>query len=167
MKKIETCIKDCFEIEFQRYGDSRGFFEELYSSKKYDILPGEQINCSMSKKGVIRGIHCSSYYKLCSCLKGTLYDVAVDLREESPTYLKWHGVWLEEDKMTQLLIPPGCGHGFYSAEDNTLLVYIQGGVYSNDKEKEIRWNDPTIGIGWPYNENYIISDKDRNSNFLK
>ena len=163
MKKTETCILGCYEIQFDRHEDDRGFFQELYSLNKYDMQPGEQISCSCSKKNVIRGLHISLYYKLCSCVSGRLFDVAVDLRKDSPTYLKWTGVWLSADSCVQFLVPPGCGHGFYSAEDNTLLVYLQGGCYKKANDLEVRWNDPTIGIQWPECDGYIISEKDQNA----
>jgi len=166
MKKTETCIKGCYEIQFERFEDQRGYFQELYSSSKYEIPPGEQVSCSSSMKNVIRGIHCSPYYKLCSCVSGKLFDVAIDLREDSPTYLKWTGTWLSADNRKQFLVPTGCGHGFYAAEDNTLLVYLQGGRYNKEYEKEIRWNDPKIGIVWPESSNYILSEKDQNAPYL-
>lgn len=163
MKKTETCILGCYEIQFDRFEDQRGFFEELYSSSKYDIPAAEQISCSRSVKNVIRGLHCSPYYKLCSCVSGKLFDVAVDLRKESSTYLSWTGVWLSAENCTQFFVPPGCGHGFYSADDNTLLVYLQGGKYKKENDVEIKWNDPTIGICWPESSSYIVSEKDQNA----
>jgi dTDP-4-dehydrorhamnose 3,5-epimerase len=166
MKKNETSIIGCYEIEFDRFEDDRGFFQELYSSEKYDIIPGQQISCSISNKNVIRGLHKSKYYKLCSCLNGILFDVVVDLREESSTYLKWQGFWLSKEDRKQILIPAGCGHGFYAAEDNTLLVYLQGGCYKKENESEIKYDDPKIGIIWPKSSNYIISEKDKNASYL-
>jgi len=166
MKKIETEISGCYVIEFDRFEDNRGFFQELYSSAKYDCSIGQQISCSHSMKNVIRGLHCSPYYKLCTCVRGKIFDVAVDLRKESTTYLKWIGQWLSEDSPKQLFVPPGCGHGFYAAEDNTLLIYLQGGVYRKEDDREIKWNDPTIGIIWPDSPDYILSEKDKNAPYL-
>ncbi len=166
MKKYETGIQGCYQIHFNRFDDNRGYFQELYSDK-YGICDGKQVSCSCSKKNTIRGIHCSRYYKLCSCVNGKMFDVVVDLRKESGTYLKWIGVWLNADDCIQLLIPPGCGHGFYSSEDNTILVYLQGGVYNGSEDIIIRWDDPSVGIEWPKCEEYIISDKDKHAPYLQ
>lgn len=167
MIKIETNILGCYEIEFDRHEDNRGFFQELFVTTKYDLAAGEQLSCSCSNKGVIRGLHCSPYYKLCSCIKGRLFDVAIDLRKDSPTYLNWTGVWLSGEQKKQFFVPAGCGHGFYSDEDDTLLIYVQGGMYQKEKEIEVKWNDPSLGIRWPERDSYIISDKDQHAPYFK
>ena len=152
----------CCVFEQERYEDNRGFFQELYRTDFFI----DQISYSTSNKNVVRGLHCSPYPKLCQCLRGRLFDVAVDMRKDSPTYLQWGGVWLDEDNRRQLYVPPNCAHGFYAAEDNTILLYVQGGQWSHGNDKEYNWRDPAFSIDWPEAEEYILSEKDKNAAFL-
>jgi len=171
MKIIETLFginNKCTVFEQNRHEDDRGFFQELYRcglclSPNFKI---EQINYSISNKNVVRGLHCSPYPKLCSCIKGRLFDVAVDLRKDSPTYLQWGGTWLDENNRRQLYVPANCGHGFFSAEDNTVLLYCQGGTWEAGLDKEYNWRDPAFNIDWPETEEYILSEKDKNAAFF-
>jgi dTDP-4-dehydrorhamnose 3,5-epimerase len=95
-----------------------------------------------------------------------LFDVVADVRPGSPTYKKWFGVWLDEKNLKQLFIPAGCAHGFFSAEDDTILMYSQDGLWNSDFEYEIHWKDPSLAISWPEAENYILSEKDQKAKFL-
>jgi len=147
----------------KRFSDSRGFFQEIFSDK-YDF-GCQQINLSKSKKNAIRGLHCAPFSKVCTCIKGSLYDVIVDLRDDSETYKKWIGVWLDENKPTQVHIPPGCGHGFYSAEEDSCLLYFQNDVYRPDVEKYYYYDD--FNIVWPEADEYILSEKDKNAPLYK
>jgi dTDP-4-dehydrorhamnose 3,5-epimerase len=110
---------------------------------------------------------------------GHVYDVVVDMREGSPTYLKWIGVNLEafpydySDTTTQVYVPPGCAHGFMSRCDNSVVVYMQSGTYDPKAERSVRWDDPTIGVKWPQpveernlNAKYIVSQKDQSAEFV-
>ena len=164
MKKIPIRnVEGAYIIEFDRYSDERGYFEELHSTATdYPHFVGgaRQTNLSISHKGVIRGLHIVPFAKLCSCPRGRLFDVVVDVRKDSPTYLNWHGVWLEEQSTRQLFVPANCAHGFYSAEDNTILLYMQDGTYNPNVESELNWKDPDIGVKWP-EDRYIISKKDQ------
>ena len=160
MDRIPTQIDGCFIIKSKRWPDTRGFFQEMYTRHGHALDPAQQVSWSSSKRGVIRGIHESPYYKLCTCVRGRLWEVAIDLRPESPTYLKKASTWLEADEPTQFLVPAGCGHGFYSAEDHTMLVYLQGGCFSDFQGREYRWNDPAFAIDWPESNSLIISAKD-------
>ena len=156
-------INDLYFVEIDRYEDSRGYFEEVFSSARYDdpiVQNWSQVNLSHSKKNVIRGIHCAPYQKLCTCVKGKIYDVAVDLRPTSATYMNWEGVWLSEDNQIQIFIPGGCGHGFYS-DKNSLLLYLQNDCYRPGLEKEYHWD--CFGINWPKADEYVISDRDLNA----
>ncbi len=155
-------------VEFDRFDDDRGYFEELFSTARdYPHLTGiqRQINLSKSAKDVVRGLHVVPFAKLCTCVHGSLYDVVVDVRPGSPTFLKWYGVWLHEHTRNQLFIPAGCAHGFYSNEDDTILVYMQDGTYDPGIETIINWRDPTIDVKWPPALTYHLSEKDRNAPF--
>jgi len=165
-------VKDAFINEADRHEDSRGYFEELFNldsaQRQCPQLSQEwnQISYSLSSKHVIRGIHCTPYPKFVTCLTGRIYDVIVDLREDSPTYLNWFGIWLE-NSTKQVYIPADCGHGFYSAEDNSRLLYLQTETYSPGKNKNYNWKDPAFGIVWPASYwDYILSEADKNAPLL-
>lgn len=138
------------------HGDNRGYFMETYHAKEMkeaglDIL-FVQDNQSMSTKGVLRGLHFQKQYpqsKLIRVIKGVVYDVAVDLRSNSPTYGKYHGEILTEDNMRQFLIPRGFAHGFLVLTDTAVLCYKCDDYYHADDEGGLAWNDPEIGIEWP------------------
>lgn len=178
--KVEE-VDGVFVYEFDRFKDARGYFEEIFRETRY-LLPCRQINISRSAKNVIRGMHVVPFAKLCTCIRGSLWDVVADVREDSPTFGKWFGVWLTEENCTQLYIPPGCAHGFFASENDTLLCYLQDATYNPGVEREINWRDPTLNIQWPTPGfipdsfpnppcltpgEYIISDKDQRAGFLK
>eukprot|EP01127_Copromyxa_protea_P020208 TRINITY_DN6719_c0_g1_i1.p1 TRINITY_DN6719_c0_g1~~TRINITY_DN6719_c0_g1_i1.p1 ORF type:complete len:188 (+),score=25.57 TRINITY_DN6719_c0_g1_i1:13-576(+) len=151
-----------------QYTDQRGFFQEHFNSVKYagKVSEVKQISLSESHANVIRGIHCSQYGKLVQCIKGRIFDVVVDLRSESPTFMKWAMVELSADKSTQVFIPARCGHGFFAAEENSLVVYGQEGTYDPPTEMNVNPMDASLGINWPspvQGGSYIISDQDRNA----
>lgn len=160
MKEVHSDkIEGLYSISLDRYEDDRGYFQEVYSHKKYNdpiMQNWSQVNLSYSKKNVIRGIHCAPYQKLCTCTSGEIFDVIVDLRESSPTYLNWEGIWLSEDNKMQIFIPGGCGHGFFSSKDS-ILLYLQNRCYQPGLEKDFHWD--SFGIDWP-KADYIISDRD-------
>jgi len=160
-------VQGCYVIDIDRYTDDRGYFQELYSKDKYEHFSNtwDQASCSRSCKNVIRGIHCSPYPKLCCCISGRMYDVAIDLREDSPTYLQWTGQWLTSENCRQFYVPANCGHAFYAAEDDTVILYMQGGVFNEDQDKVLNPLDPTINIAWP-DADYVISKKDSNASFI-
>lgn len=123
-----------------------------------------QITVSRSGKNVIRGLHCSPYQKLVCCPTGRAFDVVVDVRPNSPTFMKWSGCWL--DSNTHIIIPAYCAHGFFSAEDDTSILYLQGGCFTPDLDFSFKYDDPKIGIDWPKPidaDDYIISPKDMNN----
>lgn len=106
----------------------------------------------------MRGIHVTPYAKLVNCVVGKIFDVCVDLRKNSPTYLKYTSAILDGTK--QLYIPANCGHGFMALEDYNVVVYLQEGTYDPEVDKSLFWADKTIGVKWPDEEKKIISDKD-------
>lgn len=170
MKKtlIENVL-GAFVCEVDRFHDERGYFQPLYKRSTYsdDIINILQTQISCSKKNVVRGLHVAPYGKLCTCVKGKLFDVVADVRPGSPTYKNWFGVWLTENNLKQLFVPAGCAHGFFSAEDDTILMYSQDGLWNPSFEPDIHWRDPSIAVSWPDADEYILSEKDQKAQFLQ
>jgi len=169
-KVIETPIKGLLIIDTKVFKDDRGFFIESYNLRDFANLGINvnfvQDNYSMSKKGVLRGLHFQLQYpqgKLVRVISGKVFDVAVDLRQNSPTFGKWYGVELSEDNVLQFCIPPGFAHGFISLDDNTYFFYKCTDFYYPEDELGIIWNDKDIGIQWPLEQvdEVIVSEKDR------
>ena len=169
MKVVSTDIEDLFIIEPQVFGDSRGWFMESWSQKKMEeaglFYNFVQDNHSFSAiKGTLRGLHfqkgSSSQAKLVRCVKGAVFDVAVDLRKNSKTYKKWVGCILSEENKKQFLIPRGFAHGFLTLTDNVEFVYKADNYYDPQADRNIIWNDEDINIDWGI-ENPILSEKDK------
>jgi dTDP-4-dehydrorhamnose 3,5-epimerase len=147
------------------FRDGRGFFKETYSAEKYRALGLDdhfvQDSISVSRKNVLRGLHYDPRMsKLVQVLRGKLFDVIVDLRDGSATYLRWQSFELSEDNHRQLYIPAGFGHGILALTDNLILSYKHGALYDPAAESTIRWDDPAIGIVWPLDGEPILSAKD-------
>lgn len=167
MIKIKTEIFGAFIIEPEVFADNRGLFFESYNREKFSALnvndDFQQDNFSASKKGVLRGLHFQfppkPMAKLVRCGRGRLFDVAVDMRKDSPTYKKWFGVELSADNKKMFYIPVGCAHGFYALEDCELL-YKCSQVFQKDLDGGFKWNDPEIGVAWPLEGEPIISERD-------
>jgi dTDP-4-dehydrorhamnose 3,5-epimerase len=160
-------VEGAYVLKFKRFSDDRGYFQEVQSAAKCDLLKyAWQINVSSSNANVVRGMHVVPFSKLCTCVRGALWDVVADVRKDSPTYGNWFGVWLTEGNCKQLFIPAGCAHGFYSKCDQTLLLYSQDGTYNPKVESEVNWRDTTLNIEWPLADEYLLSDKDKNAKFL-
>lgn len=169
MKVITTEIEDLFIIEPQVFGDNRGWFMESWSQKKMEeaglFYNFVQDNHSFSAvKGTLRGLHfqkgSSSQAKLVRCVRGAVFDVAVDLRKNSKTYKKWVGCILSEENKKQFLIPRGFAHGFLTLTDNVEFVYKADNYYDPQADRNIIWNDEEINIEWGI-ENPILSEKDK------
>jgi dTDP-4-dehydrorhamnose 3,5-epimerase len=154
-------------IMAKRFGDNRGFFMETYKESEFAAAGIDvrftQDNHSMSSRGVLRGLHfqCGAHAqgKLIWVIAGRVWDVAVDIRPNSPDFLKYFGMELSADDGTMLYIPPGFAHGFVTLEDDTHFLYKCTKEYNRESEGGIRWNDPAIGIDWPRRD-VIVSDKD-------
>ena len=138
------------------HGDNRGYFMETYSQRDMEEngihIPFVQDNQSMSVKGVLRGLHFQKNYpqtKLVRVIKGSVFDVAVDLRKDSATYGKWYGIELTEENKKQFLIPRGFAHGFLVLSDTAEFCYKCDDFYHANDEGGLAWNDPAIGITWP------------------
>ncbi|EFH3013347.1 dTDP-4-dehydrorhamnose 3,5-epimerase [Escherichia coli] len=172
MNVIKTEIPDVLIFEPKVFGDERGFFFESFNQKVFEEAVGRKVefvqdNHSKSKINVLRGMHYQTQNtqgKLVRVISGSVYDVAVDLREKSKTFGKWVGVELSGNNKRQLWIPEGFAHGFYVLEENTEFVYKCTDTYNPAHEHTLLWNDPTINISWPIIQNCkpIISEKDAN-----
>lgn len=172
-KKIETGIEGLYIIEPMVFGDSRGFFMETYSKQEFKKIgitsDFVQDNHSKSSKGVLRGLHFQKQYsqaKLVRVIKGEVFDVAVDLRKNSPTYAKYYGVVLSEENKLQFYIPKGFAHGFLVLSEEAEFVYKCDEFYHPEDEGGILWNDKTININWPLDliggeDNIKQSEKDK------
>ena len=169
-------VEKCGEIEGLKvitpavFGDSRGYFMETYNYRDYAAAGIDTVfvqdNQSRSVKGVLRGLHFQIHYpqaKLVRVVRGEVYDVAVDLREGSPTLGKWFGVLLSEENKKQFFIPQGFAHGFVVLSDQAEFFYKCSDFYHPNDEGGLSWNDPEIGIQWPLQEGMelILSDKDQ------
>ena len=161
-------VPDVVLIEPKLFEDRRGFFMETYHQgdfEKAGILQAfVQDNHSRSQKGVLRGLHFQkepfAQGKLVRCIRGSVFDLAVDVRKGSATYGKWVGVTLSEESRCILWIPRGFAHGYLVLQDGTEILYKTDNFYSPGHEQGIIWNDPDLSIRWPL-EDPIISDKDR------
>jgi dTDP-4-dehydrorhamnose 3,5-epimerase len=160
---------NCILLSPKKHEDDRGYFQEIYSKEEYKKLGINvdfvQDNHSVSiQAGTLRGLHFQStpnaQAKLVRCGKGSLYDVAVDIRHNSPTFGKWEGYTLSEHNCHQLYIPVGFAHGFISLEPNTEIIYKCSDYYNNDMEGSILWCDEDINITWPISKKPILSEKD-------
>ncbi|MBR1432851.1 dTDP-4-dehydrorhamnose 3,5-epimerase [Ruminococcus sp.] len=164
----ETRIKDVYIIDVKTYGDNRGYFMETYKESDFKEAGLDynfvQDNQSSSRKGVLRGLHFQKTHpqaKLVRVLKGEVFDVAVDLRKDSPTYGQWVGVVLSEENKRQFMIPRGFAHGFVVMSDYAEFAYKCDELYHPEDEGGIMWNDPAIGIEWPEVGEIILSEKDK------
>jgi len=159
-------VEGAYLYELDRHKDQRGFFEEVYSVNRNFELNIRQVNISHSSRWVVRGLHVAPFAKLCMCVRGKLFDVVADVRPNSPTYLGWYGVWLSPEEPKQLYVPEGCAHGFFAAENNTVLLYMQGDVYDPNIGQEVHWRDPKLAIDWPAATRYTLSEKDAQAECL-
>jgi dTDP-4-dehydrorhamnose 3,5-epimerase len=150
------------------FGDERGFFFESFNERRFRELTGVELpfvqdNHSKSAKDVLRGLHYQIKQpqgKLVRVISGTVFDVAVDLRRSSPTFGKWTGVELSGDNKRQLWIPPGFAHGFVVTSDSAEFLYKTTDYWAPEYERSLRWDDPEVGIEWPFVGQPQLSAKD-------
>jgi dTDP-4-dehydrorhamnose 3,5-epimerase len=169
MKVIPTSIPDVLILEPKVFGDTRGFFLESFNQKAFEAATGVtanfvQDNHSRSTKGVLRGLHYQVRQpqgKLVRVVRGSAYDVAVDVRKSSPTFGKWVGVELSEENQLQLWVPPGFAHGFLVTTESADFLYKATDYYAPEHERCIAWDDPAIGIEWPLDGPPSLSAKDK------
>lgn len=177
MKVRETKLKDCFIVEPFMFRDNRGYFFESFNEEKFEQLTGQngkfvQDNESSSSYGVIRGLHFQkgiyAQAKLVRVLEGKVLDVAVDLRETSPTYKQWVAVELSRENNLQLYIPRGFAHGFSVLSERAVFVYKCDNFYHKEAEGGVRFDDPSLKIDWQIpKDKMVLSEKDLEIAYLE
>ena len=169
-KRLETELDDLVLIEPTLHGDERGYLVETFRKNELAELGIEvefvQDNQTRSRGRVLRGIHMQrGQAKLVRCPHGRIWDVAVDMRPDSPTYRRWEGFELDGEKHRQLFVPAGFGHGFCLLSDEADVLYRLSAYFDPKLETGIAWDDPELGIEWPI-EDPILSDRDRSAPLL-
>lgn len=175
-KVTPTAIPGVLILEPRLFGDERGFFLESFNQRAFNEATGLDVqfvqdNHSRSAKGVLRGLHYQlpphEQGKLVRVVRGSVFDVAVDIRRDSPTFGKWVGVELSEDNHRQLWIPPGLAHGFLVTSESADFLYKASNYYAPAAERGLRWDDPSVRIDWPLEGlKLTIAERDRNAAFL-
>ena len=169
MKIKQTPLQDAFVIEPEPFMDDRGLFARVFCQQELQHIVHNknivQINHSLTRqKGAIRGVHFQdppkAEIKMIKCLRGSVFDVIIDLRKDSPTFLKWHGETLSSENMEMMYMPEGFAHGFQTMEENAELLYLHTEFYNPEHEGGVRYNDPMVSIAWPM-EVTDISEKDK------
>jgi len=168
MKIIKTKLQDCIIIEPKVFGDERGFFMETFNQNKFNEAIGADIkfvqdNHSRSSRGVLRGLHYQKINpqgKLVRVSQGSVFDVAVDLRSNSPTFGQWFGIELNQENKTQLWIPAGFAHGFMVLSEYADFLYKTTTFYHPASEETLLWNDSNLSIEWPQGYEILMSKKD-------
>ena len=166
-KFVPLALPDVLLVEPRTFGDSRGVFMEIYKRSAFAAAgiaeAFDQVNQSISERHVLRGLHYQrpprAQSKLVRVIAGTIFDVAVDVRPDSPTYARWVGVELSAGEHKMMYIPAWCAHGFCVLSEQAEVVYLTSTEYSPESEAGIMWNDPAVGIDWPV-KNPILSDRD-------
>jgi dTDP-4-dehydrorhamnose 3,5-epimerase len=176
MKVIETHLEGVLVFEPKVFGDHRGWFMETFSEVKFleaglDLNFVQDNHSFSASKGTLRGLHyqlnSKAQTKLIRCTQGSIFDVAVDIRKNSPTFGKWFGIELSAENKKQLLVPKGFAHAFITLTDNVEVQYKVDELYSPKNDRGIIWNDPEIGIEWPIDITPILSEKDQKAPLLK
>jgi dTDP-4-dehydrorhamnose 3,5-epimerase len=174
MKFHETKLPGVFEICIEPIADERGFFARSWCQKEFEAhgLNPSLVQCNISvnrRKGTLRGVHYQAKphteAKLVRCTRGTVYDVIVDLRSDSPTFKQWAGIILTADKHNMAYVPDGCAHGFLTLEDDTEVFYQMSEFYKPESARGVRWNDPAFAIDWPAKVEVISARDDAYPNF--
>lgn len=172
--QISQChIPGLLILQPKTFGDARGYFLETWNQQRYAEagldLGFVQDNVSFSRRGILRGLHFQkprAQGKLLQVLQGEVFDVAVDLRKSSPTFGQWHGLSLSSENHLQFYIPPGFAHGFAVTSDTALFHYKCTEFYAPQEESTLLWNDPEVGIRWPFTDP-ALSEKDSRGLRLK
>jgi dTDP-4-dehydrorhamnose 3,5-epimerase len=165
----ETKLPGVFEIHLEPFGDERGFFARSWCQREFEShgLNPATVQCNISfneKKGTLRGLHYQAEphaeAKLVRCTQGSIYDVVVDLRPQSPAFRKWVGITLTAANRHMVYVPEGFAHGFLTLQDRTEIFYQMSDFYYPELARGVRWNDPAFQIAWPFAPE-VISDRDR------
>ena len=172
LKATTTAIPGVLILEPRVFGDARGFFFESFNQRAFNEATGLDVqfvqdNHSRSARGVLRGLHYQvaphAQGKLVRVVRGSVFDVAVDIRRDSPTFGRWIGLELSEDNHRQLWIPPGLAHGFLVTSDSADFLYKTSDFHQPTAERSIRWDDASLGIEWPLSGPPVLSAKDRDA----
>lgn len=175
MQFIETKLQGAFEVVSEPRTDVRGYFSRTFCEREFQEcgLVYHFVQCSISSnahRGTLRGLHYQTgpnpETKLARCIRGSVFDVIVDLRPDSKTYLKWHGVELTEKNHKAVYIPAGFAHGFQTLSDQSEMFYQIDQYFEPDMARGVRWNDPTLGIDWPIS-NPILSERDQQLSLIE
>ena len=171
---MELSLAGLHRIKRKPIEDNRGNLTRFFCANEFESLgfegPIAQMNSTLTKqKGVIRGMHfqCAPYQeqKIVTCLSGTIFDVVVDIREASSTYLQWHSEILSQDDKRSILIPAGFDHGFQTLTENCSLLYMHSEFFNSEAERGLRYDDPKLAIDWPEKVTFV-SDRDKSHAFL-
>jgi dTDP-4-dehydrorhamnose 3,5-epimerase len=166
----ETELPGAFVIDIEPYPDQRGFFARAWCEREFEEhgLSTRVAQCNLAyndRESTLRGMHCQAgphaEVKLVRCTRGAIYDVIVDLRPDSPTFMRWMAIDLTAENRRMLYIPEGFAHGYQTLVDETETYYQVSEFYEPASERGVRWDDPAFGIVWPHAERRIISEKDR------
>lgn len=169
MKFSPTPLPGLIIVELEPNRDERGFFARVWCRRELEArgLEGRFVQCNLSqseRRGTLRGLHYQlephTEAKLVRCIEGRIFDVAVDLRQDSPTFQQWFGMELSAENRTMLFIPKGLAHGYLTLSDHALCMYESSAFYEPNAERGIRWNDPTFSIAWPMTPT-VVSPKDQ------
>jgi dTDP-4-dehydrorhamnose 3,5-epimerase len=170
MRFAETAVHGAFLVDPEPREDERGFFARLWCRDEFAAhgLTADFVQCNDSfsaRRGTLRGLHYQTApfgeVKLVRCVRGSVFDVLVDLRPDSPTFTRWFGAELSAANRRMLYVPEGCAHGYLTLEDQSEVVYPVSREYRPEAERGVRWNDPRFAIAWPHLEPLTLSPKDR------
>lgn len=170
----ETSVCGVYLIDLERRGDERGFFARVFCEREFAarrlVTRFVQVNNSLSpERGTLRGMHYQlpprAETKIVRCVQGALWDVALDLRPESPTFGKWFGTELTADNRRMMYVPKGCAHGFLTLQPNTEVLYLVDEFYAPELERGVRWNDAQFGIKWPCVPTVLSQKDERHPDF--
>jgi dTDP-4-dehydrorhamnose 3,5-epimerase len=169
MRFTETGVSGAYLIDPDPHGDDRGFFARLWCREEFGAkglrpMIAQCNNAFTARRGTLRGLHYQvapyEEVKIVRCVRGAIFDVYVDLRPDSATYLRWFGAELTAENRRLMYVPEGCAHGYLTLADDTELIYFVSQSYHPEAERGVRWNDPRFGIKWPAVESLTISAKD-------
>ena len=175
MSRLKSAIDGVIFFESKVHKDDRGEFELIWDTKMQAVggatfIPESVCHSTNRKENTLRGLHYQAHphcqAKVVSCVTGALWDVVVDMRVDSQTYLKWQGTKLREGSGSAIYIPAGCAHGYVTLKDNTSVEYLIMGDYVPAASKVLRWDDPLLNISWPI-RNPILSSRDQRTLFIK
>ena len=171
MRFVQTPLPGVWVIELEELADERGWFARTFDSEEFRVrgLNPDVVQCNASfnaRRDTLRGMHYQAAphgeSKLVRCVRGAIFDVAVDLRRDSPTYCRWHGVELSDENRSAYYIPAGLAHGFQTLADGCEVTYQMGNRYVPEAARGVRWDEPAFAIDWPRSrEERIISERDR------